>query len=212
MAFFVQDATLFLLKHWHDDKVLEKVAEAEKFLVLEISSEKALRRFLKDLERVPLLTPQDFPRSELVDLLLQFERKLWAWDCVILAVAILTSCNDGKGEGSCLRLLRELLWHGHRRRDFSPGSLKEIFRNSVRQCLASVQFFPPSCVVENRNALEEACLKLGSHWDVRVGGCFAQMLPDKLRHDMRFIINFVSRVNDGGLSLQRRSENSCDVG
>ena len=196
MAYLVEDATLFLLKHWRDEKTSAEVAEAELFLVAELRSDYLLWEFLRHMEE-----SEDVPGSEVVELLLQLERSLWDTECLIRAVRILASLRDG--DRHCLRLLRQLLCYGHRRRDFHYDDLVRIFETCVKRCLACVQFFPVRCVMEKRKALEAACLQLGSRWDVRAAGCFAQMLPEKLVQDRRFVLSFMSRVRDDGLSLQR---------
>lgn len=201
MAYFVEDATLFLLKHWREEKTSAEVADAELFLVAEIRSNYLLWKFLRHVEYAPLEKSEDLPGSELVDLLLQLDRSLWDTECIICAVLTLASFRDG--DRHCLRLLPQLLCYGHRPRDFHYYDLVRIFETCVKHCLACVQFFPVRCVMENRKALEAACLQLGSRWDVRAAGCFAQMLPEKLLNDRRFVLSFMSRVRDDGLSLQR---------
>ena len=201
MAYLVPDATRFLLKHWRDEKTSEEVADAELFLVAEIRSETSLLDFLRRVQYTPLDESVQLPGSELVDLLLQLDRRQWDKACIIRGVRLLASCRDG--ERHCLRLLRELLCYGHRQRDFHYDDLVMIFRNCVKRCLACVQFFPVRCVMENRKTLEAACLQVGSRWDVRAAGCFAQMLPEKLLDDRHFVLSFMSRVRDDGLSLQR---------
>ena len=201
MAYLVEDATLFLLKHWRDEKTSAEVAEAELFLVAELRSEHLLWEFLMHVEYAPLEKSEELPGSELVDLLLQLDRSLWDTECLIRAVRILASFRDG--DRHCLRLLRQLLCYGHRQRNFHYGDLVRIFETCVKRCLACVQFFSVRCVMENQKALEAACLQLGSRWDVRTAGCFAQMLPEKLLDNRRFVLSFVSRVRDDGLSLQR---------
>ena len=186
MAYLVEDATLFLLKHWRDEKTSAEVAEAELFLVAELRSEHLLWEFLRHVEYAPLEKSEELPGSELVDLLLQLDRSLWDTECLIRAVRILASFRDG-----------------HRQRNFHYGDLVRIFETCVKRCLACVQFFSVRCVMENQKALEAACLQLGSRWDVRTAGCFAQMLPEKLLDNRRFVLSFVSRVRDDGLSLQR---------
>lgn len=198
MAYLVEDATRFLLQHWRDEKTSAEVAEAELFLVAEIPSAYSLWKFLRHVEEA---NSEDVPGSELVDLLLQLDGSLWDPECLLRAVRILGSSRDG--DRHCLRLLRERLCYGHRRRDYHHDELVRIFETCVRGCLACVQFFPVRCVLEKQRALEAACLQLGSRWDVRAAGCFAQMLPEKLLNDRRFVLSFMSQVRDDGLSLQR---------
>ena len=89
MAYLVEDATLFLLKHWRDEKTSAEVAEAELFLVAELRSEHLLWEFLRHVEYAPLEKSEELPGSELVDLLLQLDRSLWDTECLIRAVRIL---------------------------------------------------------------------------------------------------------------------------
>jgi len=203
MSYFIQDATRTLLKRWQDEASSDDVAEAETFLLAEIQSTKSLRDCILEVNVNFALqrSGEELPGSELVDFLLKLNRRLWDKSCVVHAVHTLTRCTDGNR--SCLRLLRQLFSYRHREFAVSPEDLEAIFRHSVGRCLACVQFFSAACVMKHLDTLKEACLAQGPLWDVRVGGCFAQLLPPQLLRDRDFVVAFMSRVRDDGLSLQR---------
>jgi len=67
--------------------------------------------------------------------------------------------------------------------------------------LYCLQFFDDATLVRNTAGVAEACARFGSTWDVSLMGGFAAHLPRRLLLDFDFVVNNVSRVNDGGLSL-----------
>lgn len=67
--------------------------------------------------------------------------------------------------------------------------------------LYCLQFFDDTTIVRNAAGVAEACARFGPTWDVSLMGAFAAHLPRMLLLDFDFVINNVSRVNDGGLSL-----------
>jgi hypothetical protein len=67
--------------------------------------------------------------------------------------------------------------------------------------LYCLQFFDDVTLVRNTASVAEACARFGPAWDVSLMGSFAAHMPRRLLLDLDFVINSVSRVNDGGLSL-----------
>jgi len=144
----LEEAARFLLAHWRDEGEPACIEPAEQYVTAQVDSDEELYCFLRACGEVANASVA----ARLVDLLIEIDKDLWAPECVILAVDLVGLC-----EVSCVRLLRQVLWQGQRFREYFWGDLSRIFRASVGTCLATVQFFPPRCVLANRSELGQAC-------------------------------------------------------
>jgi hypothetical protein len=78
-----------------------------------------------------------------------------------------------------------------------PPALEMRFLGTIcEHCLYGVMYLRRHCLLQAQSKIMEACRRLGSTWDSRLGRCLAHYLPTVLCENEDFVIGALAYVND----------------